>query len=95
MKAGSTKYRMIILYNMSNEQSLNFDFPTQSQTNFSKMGLTCGDKFIIEPSSGNLEPNSFVELKLTLTSNDHPTIYEGEIPCNVTWTHKKYSADDN
>ena len=59
------------------------------------MGLTCGDKFVIEPNCGTLDPNSFVELKLTLTSNDHPSIYEGEIPCNVTWTHQRYSIDDN
>ena len=75
MKAQSTRYKMIILYNMSKTNSLTFDFPSQSNTQ--KMGLTCGDKFVIEPSNGTLEPNSFYELKLTLTSIHHPTNYEG------------------
>lgn len=41
------------------------------------MGLTCGDKFVIEPSTGTLEPDSFFELKLTLTTIEHPANYEG------------------
>ncbi len=45
---------MIILYNMSKEHALNFDFPTQSSLNSNKFSLTCGDKFNIEPSSGTL-----------------------------------------
>ena len=55
-----TKYRMIILYNMSKESALNYDFPSQSPNNMAKLGLTCGDKFLIEPSNGTLEPESFV-----------------------------------
>jgi hypothetical protein len=54
MKPNETKYRLVILYNMSNEHSLNYDFPTQSNTAQSKQGLTWGDKFSIEPFSGNL-----------------------------------------
>ena len=46
---------MIILYNMSKDRSLNYDFPTQSNNNINKQGLTCGDKFTIEPSQGALE----------------------------------------
>lgn len=38
---------MIILYNMSKENSLNFDFPGQTAANMAKLGLTCGDKFAI------------------------------------------------
>lgn len=45
MKANTTKYRMIIMYNMSKQKALSFDF--NSQTPNSKMGLTCGDKFTI------------------------------------------------
>lgn len=56
-----TKYRMIILYNMSKENSLTFDFPTQTTINTTaKLGLTCGDKFIIQPASGTLDPDSFI-----------------------------------
>lgn len=47
MNARETKYRMIILYNMSKDHALGFDFPTQSNINPSKQGLTCGDKFTI------------------------------------------------
>lgn len=75
MEANSTKYRVILLYNMSKENGLTFEFPTQ--INPSRQGLTCGDKFVIEPSSGQLEPSSFVELKLTLTSSKNPSFYEG------------------
>lgn len=58
MKANATKYRMIIIYNMSKDKSLTFDFNMQLSN--MKMGLTCGDKFTIEPSVGTLEPNSFL-----------------------------------
>jgi len=54
MSANDIKYKMIILYNMSKERSLNYDFPTQSTNNINKPGLTCGDKFTIEPSQGVL-----------------------------------------
>lgn len=78
---------------MSKTNALTYDFP--SQANIQKMGLTCGDKFLIEPSSGTLDPNSFSELKLTLTTINHPTNYEGEIACNITWSHSGYSNEDN
>lgn len=86
---------MIILYNMSKDHALGFDFPTQSNINPSKQGLTCGDKFTIEPCQGNLEPGKFIELKLILTSSDNPSFYEGEIPCHITWASNKYSTEDN
>ena len=92
MEANSTKYRVILLYNMSKENGLTYEFPTQ--TNLSRQGLTCGDKFIIEPAAGSLEPNSFVELKLTLTSSKNPSFYEGEIPCNVIWSQTRFSSED-
>lgn len=43
---------------MSKDKALTFDFNSQTQS--SKMGLTCGDKFVIEPSIGTLEPNNFL-----------------------------------
>ena len=54
MQANETKYRMIILYNMAKDHSLNYDFPTQTSLNTNKQGLTCGDKFTIEPAQGSL-----------------------------------------
>lgn len=80
---------MIIMYNMSKDKALSFDFNVQNP--HSKMGLTCGDKFSIQPSVGTLEPNSFLEIKLTLTSISHPSTYEGEIACPVTWAQSSYS----
>jgi len=47
MQAEETKYRLVILYNMSKDHSFNFDFPTQSNLSSAKPGLTCGDKFSI------------------------------------------------
>lgn len=43
---------MIILYNLSKNTSLNFEFPTQSSGQLGKPGLTCGDEFLIEPNAG-------------------------------------------
>lgn len=51
---------MVILYNMSKDHSLAFDFPTQSNINTVKQGLTCGDRFAIEPCQGNLDPGKFI-----------------------------------
>jgi hypothetical protein len=86
---------MVILYNMSKDHSLSFDFPTQSNINTAKQGLTCGDRFAIEPCQGNLDPGKFIELKITLTANENPSFYEGEVPCHITWASNKYSAEDN
>lgn len=77
MKPEEVKYKMIILYNMSKENSLGYDFPTQSNVNLSKLGLTCGDKFNIEPFQGSLEPGKFIELKITLQAGESPSFYEG------------------
>ena len=47
MEPEETKYRLVILYNMSKDHALTYDFPTQSALAVNKQGLTCGDKFII------------------------------------------------
>lgn len=60
-----------------------------------RQGLTCGDKFLIEPFQGTLEPTKFVELKITLSAGVSPSFYEGEMPCHITWASSKYSAEDN
>ena len=77
MQPEEIKYRLVILYNMSQDHSLTFDFPTQSSMNANRQGLTCGDKFSIEPYQGTLEPSKFVELKLTLVAGVSPSFYEG------------------
>lgn len=75
MQPEETKYRLVILYNMSKDHSLNYDFPTQSSLASNRQGLTCGDKFTIEPYQGTLEPNKFVELKITLSAASSPSFY--------------------
>ena len=47
MEPEETKYRLVILYNMSKDHALTYDFPTQSALAVNKQGLTCGDKFVI------------------------------------------------
>ena len=44
-----------------------------------------GDTFEINPSSGSIEPEKFIELKLTLTASTEPSVYEGEMECSITW----------
>lgn len=92
MHAEETKYRLVILYNMSKDHSLTFDFPTQSTMTANRQTLTCGDKFVIEPFQGTLEPSKFVELKVTLSAGSSPSFYEGEIPCHITWASNRYST---
>lgn len=75
---------MIILYNNSKTNKLNFDFGSSifSLTN-NRPWLMCGDEFIIEPLSGTIESNSFTELKLSLTAAKEPSVYEGEIEATI------------
>ena len=80
---------------MSKEHALNYDFPTQSTLNTTRQGLTCGDKFVIEPAQGTLQPGKFIELKITLTTNSYLSCYEGEVPCHITWASNKYATEDN
>lgn len=77
---------MIILYNLSTEKKFKYDFGS-SEFNMSnnKPGLCCGDEFLIEPIQGELEPGSFIELKLTLTAASTPSVYEGECECSIQW----------
>jgi hypothetical protein len=84
---------MIILYNLSKNTSLSFDFPTQSSSQVNKPGLTCGDEFLIEPSSGQIAAGNFIELKITLTAAKTPSVYEGEIECSIVWGFKLDEKD--
>ena len=67
LRAKETTYRMIILYNLSRTSSLSYDFPMQNLPE-SKSTFTCGDTFTIESSSGEIGPNDFAEIKLTITA---------------------------
>lgn len=88
LRPNQTSHRMIILYNLSKNTSLNFEFPTQGAGQLGKPGLTCGDEFLIEPSAGEIAAGNFIELKITMTSARTPSVYEGEIECNIVWGFK-------
>lgn len=48
----------------------------------------CGDNLKLEPMSGELEPNSHQNIKMTLIPSRFPTHFEGEIQCSIEWdTH--------
>ncbi|KAL4441714.1 hypothetical protein ABPG74_008711 [Tetrahymena malaccensis] len=77
--------RVIILYNLSNNEKLSFDFTYGFSLQTKAPGLICEDKFSIEPSQGRLNPGEFIELKLTLEAALQPSIYSGEIECAIYW----------
>jgi hypothetical protein len=45
----------------------------------------CGDNLKLEPMSGELEPNSHQNIKMSLTPARFPTHFEGEIQCSINW----------
>ena len=53
------------------------------------MKLFSDDELVLEPASGDLEPNSFVQIRITLIAHISPSIYEGEVECNVVWQPEK------
>ena len=52
--------RMVILYNLSPDKKLRFDFQ--------KTGLLCTDNINLMPISGELEPNSHKNIKMVLSA---------------------------
>jgi hypothetical protein len=45
----------------------------------------CGDNLKLEPMSGELEPNSHQNIKMSLIPARFPTHFEGEIQCSIEW----------
>jgi len=45
----------------------------------------CGDNLKLEPMTGELEPNSHQNIKMTLIPARFPTHFEGEIQCSIDW----------
>ncbi|CAD8141208.1 unnamed protein product [Paramecium octaurelia] len=87
-------HRMIILYNQSADRKFTFDFGVSQFTlSNNRPGLCCGDEFLIEPIQGELEPQSFIELKLTLTAASTPSVYEGECECTISWENKNQQVN--
>ena len=77
LEASQISNRFVILYNMHATQKLRFEFQ--------KSGLMCGDNLKLEPMSGELEPNSHQNIKMTLIPARFPTNFEGEIQCSIDW----------
>lgn len=77
LEASQISNRFVILYNMHATQKLRFEFQ--------KSGLMCGDNLKLEPMSGELEPNSHQNIKMTLVPARFPTNFEGEIQCSIDW----------
>ena len=71
LESGQISNRFVILYNLHKTQKLKFDFQ--------KSGLMCGDNLKLEPMSGELEPNSHQNIKMSLIPARFPTHFEGEI----------------
>lgn len=44
--------------------------------------------------SGDLKPNSHVNIKMTLTASRFPTNFEGEICCSIDWEDSKYAEQE-
>lgn len=77
LEQGEQSKRFVILYNLSSTQKMRFDFQ--------KSGLMCGDNLKLEPMSGELKPNSHVNIKMTIVPSKYPTFFEGEIQCSIDW----------
>jgi len=45
----------------------------------------CGDNLKLEPMSGELEPNTHQNIKMSLIPARFPTHFEGEIQCSIEW----------
>ena len=45
----------------------------------------CGDNLKLEPMSGELEPGSHQNIKMTLVPARFPTNFQGEIQCSIDW----------
>jgi len=48
----------------------------------------CGYNLKLEPMSGELEPNSHQNIKMTLIPARFPTHFEGEIQCSIDWLNE-------
>jgi len=77
---------MILLYNAHKGRRLSYEFH--------RTMLVCEDDLSIDPPSGVIEPQSFVQLRITLTPSVRPSFYEGEIECAITW-HSPNQTFDN
>ena len=77
VEKGGCSRKMVVLHNNSPEQKLKFEFQ--------RTGLMCADEINVVPISGEIEPNSHRNVKMTLTAGRIPSYFEGEIQCMIDW----------
>lgn len=53
------------------------------------------DTLIIDPPKQEVEPETFVQLKVTLIPNIVPSFYEGEIEFSITWLDRDSPAGND
>jgi hypothetical protein len=76
-----SKNKTFILYNLSNDNSFNFDF--------NEPGFLINDKLKILPNKGLIEPGSHKTIKCILTPDkDSNSNYEGDILVKIVWNPK-------
>jgi len=75
LESGKSEHRILLLYNVSKTNRFSFKF---NQT-----GLVCMDDLLLDPMNGTVEPEQFIEIKLSLISKTVPAVYEGEIECKI------------
>jgi len=87
MEIGKPSRRIVILYNHSKKESLIFEFM--------KTGLIFEDELVLEPISGELKPETFITIKMTLNSSSKLSSYDGEIECKIEWINSENSQKNN
>lgn len=53
------------------------------------------DDLLLDPMNGIVEPEQFIEIKLSLISKTVPAVYEGEIECKIQWEAVKNNDASN
>ena len=77
MENFSSSSQIIILYNYSLEDYFQFEFFNP--------GFNMDDVLEIEPTSGKLEPNSHIIIKIKLTPDAKLSNFSGELECRIFW----------
>ena len=82
------KNKTFILYNLSKENSYNFDF--------NEPGFLIKDKLQIMPNKGLIEPGNYKIIKCLLTPDQNTNNnYEGDILIRITWNPKNNKILNN
>lgn len=53
--------------------------------------MNSGDTLRLEPMSGELKPNTHLNIKMTLEPSKYPAYFEGEIQCSIDWENGEHT----